>query len=223
MTTWTHTGEVAPAHIGGNIAETTVPAGDPLSLSLYEIKTDIVINNAGKYTSTQTWTNHTNGAPPIVDNDSAVMSSIKSIKGRFSNITSDDEKSRQLQTKRVGDYFQVRDTKMLPANAIKANNRFMPGNKLGSTFPEPPVPGILTQIFHRAVNTVLGRPAEYERMEWYRKRTFFFTGDWMAFLCAAHNEVNCVYLNSQPGGKWDGTSTVYASGPVQGLVCLYFD
>jgi hypothetical protein len=224
MTTWTYTDEVDPDKIiNANpiIARTTVPAGDSLSLSLYEIKTDIVINNDGKHISNQVWTDPASGVPINYPN-SAETSTIKSIADRFKNIAGDDDKkSRELQTKRVGDYFQVRDTKNLPDNAIKANDRFLPGNKTGFTFPEPPPPRTIKSIFDMAVNLILGRAADYQRREWYRKRTFFFTGDWMAFLCAAHNEVNCVYVNSNPGGV--GANSEYDSLPVQGLVCLYFE
>jgi hypothetical protein len=232
LTTWTYSDEVPYGQLKtpGNttIATTIVPAGDSLSLSAYEIKTDIVINNDGKYISNQVWTDPS--SVPFSYQNSAAMSAIKSIAGRFANIDGDYNKSRELQTKRVGDYFQVRDTKNLPDNAINEKYKFKPGNTIGVTFPEPPdpdpEPSYIKSLFNTAMKWLLRMPDDdlpTQRREWYRKRTFFFTGDWMAFLCAAHNEVNCVYVNSTPGGTWDAAPSDYDSPPVQGLVCLYFE
>lgn len=236
MTTWVYSDEAVPAAIqvnGGTgvISKTTVPFGDPMGLSLYTIETSV----NQKFIADQIWTNSDTGAPTHYINTSKTTT-IGAVADKFDKTTDDDVKSRELQTKRIGDYFQIRDAKNLPDNAIKHNAKFISVNKNGYTFPEPP-PQLqhpagslqyIKQLFNKAknwVSYVFGTPpptaavavAVNADKEWYRKRTFLFTGDWMAFLWAAHNEVNCVYVCKTPPHHG------FNSQPQQGLACIYFD
>ena len=118
------------------------------------------------------------------DNSKPVVKSYlnKNIKNLESNIR---EASLNMQKKRSGDYLQIWFAKEFPrliaAQSGQADFVFVrgPPEIENATLP---VPGI--------------RPGTEEA--WYKKRTYFITGDWPAFSYAAYNRINAIMIFKHP-------------------------
>ena len=189
-----------------------IPANDPLFMSNYSVTTFAQNPIGGQgYTpdwkTTQTW--KLPGSDPQhsfnvfdcremnnVKNNSIRYDLLKEVKTLAANRT----KNECFQRKRSGDYFQIWFAKNFPErkvtdeSGIWANDKFETRGKNYArdyfVFPEPPEPP--------ADETGLTPEQDTERkknwkIQWYRDRTYFMSGDWPATSYAVFNKVNTYF------------------------------
>jgi len=96
------------------------------------------------------------------------------------------ETSLNIQKKRSGDHLQIREAKNFPAtaadDALVNNFLYVRGPGDQGSFPKFVDPAAAVRL----------------NEEWYRRRTFFITGDWPAFAYAAYNQVNAILVYKDP-------------------------
>jgi len=87
--------------------------------------------------------------------------------------------SLNMQKKRSGDYFQIWIAKEFPKRMSENN-----GN------------GVDDLVYVRGPNKL--KPPKDSDSEYYRKRTYFVTGDWPAFSYSIYNKVNTIMIFKHP-------------------------
>lgn len=97
------------------------------------------------------------------------------------------EASWYVQRKRSGDYLQIKTAYEFPAFAANyANDR----SKFAMVL--APQNAIATATLGGSGN--LKTQPQTRNTDWYRKRTYFVTGDWPAFAYATYNRINCILI-----------------------------
>jgi len=188
----------------------TIPMNESLFMSAYEVENIRAAPDDPRIVQKWKLNDQDIYTVPDARNENNVEKLASIVKGRnfFSdanstNDTSDDNKkfvSWLLQRKRSGDYFQIWFTKYLPKkfydDVISISNN--PPNS--SIFLLKNIPHNVRQEFFtsptyhfRSTNQPL--PDKNTIMDYYRKRTYFVTGDWPAFCYALYNQVNCIYAD----------------------------
>jgi hypothetical protein len=163
-----------------------IQANDPLFMSKYEVTTFVQNPYTPDWKTTQTW--RLPGSAPLYSFnvfDCREMNNVKNNSIRYSTAGDNRTKNECFQRKRSGDYFQIWFAKNFPekkvadTTGIWSTDKFEPRGKNYAgpfEFPEPP-----------ADNT------DEEKIQWYRDRTYFMSGDWPATSYAVFNNVNTYF------------------------------
>jgi len=166
---------------------------DPAFMTSFGVKTklDSAIDRWGVR---QTWSLMTE-APQVVTNphkDNNKKSVKEELKRMFTNGTSPELISYQIQKKRSGDHLAIKYAKDFPGIVVKQANAeriiFSRGPKEGGTY------GNDNMWVDRSHYEAFNNSNENEAKKWYKDRTYFITGDWPAFGWAIMNKVNVIII-----------------------------
>jgi len=116
---------------------------------------------------------------------------VNSLRNTQANITEETQEkiktnSLNMQKKRSGDYLQIWIAKKFPEIIVDNNDNG--GNLIFVKGPSP----TNTQFPNVELASI------DEKKEWYKKRTYFITGDWPAFSYAIYNKINAIIIFKHP-------------------------
>lgn len=174
---------------------------DPAFMTSFGVKTKLD-STIDRWGVRQTWSLMTE-APQVVTNphkDNNKKSVKEELKRMFTNGTSPELISYQIQKKRSGDHLAIKYAKDFPSIVVKQAKAeriiFTRGPKEGATY------GNDNMWEDRSHYEAFNHNDENEAKKWYKDRTYFITGDWPAFGWAVMNKVNVIIIYRLTGQKY---------------------
>ena len=181
-------------------AERETPHNDKVLMLAYKIRSNYVnapptgvVPKTFKLNATQQWIKSSDSGgiksgtimplipnPKVYNNVGQVAAAVNSTKNLTTNV-GQSYAGYHFSRKRSGDYAQIYITKKFP-NLITADTT-IPIKKC-------------CYIYNPARDAIpfyklYGKPIHTN--EWFKRRTFFITGDWPAFMYAIYNKINTIY------------------------------
>ena len=99
--------------------------------------------------------------------------------------------------KRFGDYGQIHFAKMFPI-WMSVGDLSGSVTELWGTSEWLKIGGYSSFTSMNIENTHTLPPAGNDKIEWYRQRTWFFSGDWPAFYWSIYNRINtCMHISGK--------------------------
>lgn len=174
---------------------------DPAFMTSFGVKTKLD-SKIDRWGVRQTWSLMTE-APQVVTNphkDNNKKSVKEELKRMFTNVTSPELISYQIQKKRSGDHLAIKYAKDFPSIVVKQAKAeriiFTRGPKEGATY------GNDNMWEDRSHYEAFNHNDENQAKKWYKDRTYFITGDWPAFGWAVMNKVNVIIIYRLTGQKY---------------------
>lgn len=181
-------------------AEQVTPDNDAVLMLAYRIRSDYVtvpatniVQGGFKLIAKQQWYKSTDTGgirmntamppipnPKVYNNVGQVAAAVNSTK----NLASDIGKSYagyHFSRKRSGDYAQIYITKKFPQ--LITRDRTIPIKKCCNVYNSARDSIPLYKLYDKP----------YQDYAWFKRRTFFITGDWPAFMYSIYNQINTIY------------------------------
>ena len=204
---------------------------DTFMMSNYEIVTAPATNSTIGYTQQLFWNSSSSSGINLEDANkrnqiSGIVTELKQNKlippsGPARNIADCASVNLFLQRKRSGDYLQIKSTYDFPRHALENKN-------LSHIYQLKKGPHYATISPHTTLHKAgslkdLDIEGDWKNEEWYKKRTYFVTGDWPAFCYATYNKINCIITCKRGGGEEGSGKMGGCSGlPTQHIIFRNF-
>lgn len=205
-------------------------------MSKYEIVTAAATDPKISYTQQQFW--NISGPNPGINLEDAnkrnripgIVSELKDMNlipnktgGQADNLlpTNCGNVNLFLQRKRSGDYLQIKSTYDFPRHAVEnKDNSYIYQLKKGPSYAESNTHTRLHKAGSLKDRVIEG---DWKNEDWYKKRTYFVTGDWPAFCYATYNKINCIITCKRGGGDENSEKMGGCSGhPTEHIIFRNF-
>ena len=207
-------------------------------MSNYEIVTAAATTSTIGYTQQQFWNiphphsgitledaNKRNRIPGIVTELKQQNLIPNKTSGKAENLTSAncEKVNLFLQRKRSGDYLQIKSTYDFPRHAVENKDySYIYQLKKGPSHAESNTNTRLHKAGSLKDIDIEGA-TDWKNEEWYKKRTYFVTGDWPAFCYATYNKINCIITCKRGGGEEGSGKMGGCSGlPIEHIIFRNF-